>query len=310
MARVSVALASYNGASFIRAQIQSLFEQTERPFEVVIVDDCSNDNTVEVINSMREKSPFPIRLLENPENIGYIKSFELALKTCTGDFVFLCDQDDIWLPRKIEKVLLQFSSLVQAVTHDVEIFGDVPERGRSLLRLKRLQGQTRASMILGCASCFSRELIEVALPFPPGIVAHDQWLNGLADLLNSRVVVDDVYVKYRRHGGNVSSITKDGEKKESFRAWKAGLYKGEIFQVEMMTARLIERGSSSVCVRAAIARGLRKVGHLRARLDIVSEKRLVKRFVKLVQATNAGVYRKKTGAGMKGALSDSFYAMW
>lgn len=103
--RSSIAMATYNGEKYIKEQIESLMNQTVLPYEIVISDDGSHDNTIAIINELIEKySDSPVRfvLLNNTCEHGVRGNFENALINTTGDLVFLCDQDDIWLPKKIE----------------------------------------------------------------------------------------------------------------------------------------------------------------------------------------------------------------
>jgi hypothetical protein len=99
--RISVALAVYNGARFIRQQLDSLTRQERRPDEVVISDDGSSDRTVEIVREFAASAPFAVRVLSNRDNVGCTKNFERAINDCSGDIIFLCDCDDVWYPAKI-----------------------------------------------------------------------------------------------------------------------------------------------------------------------------------------------------------------
>ncbi len=86
---VSVIIASYNGASYIRAQLESIAAQTLQPEEIIVQDDCSGDVTVEIVRSYLSR--LPIRLHVNPENLGYVRNFESALAKAQGEYIALCD---------------------------------------------------------------------------------------------------------------------------------------------------------------------------------------------------------------------------
>ena len=103
--KISIAMATYNGQTFLLEQLQSFTEQTILPDEVVITDDCSSDKTVALINSFKKTAPFKIRVYSNEKNLGYTQNFNKALQLCTNDLIFLSDQDDVWLPTKIEYML-------------------------------------------------------------------------------------------------------------------------------------------------------------------------------------------------------------
>ena len=92
--KISVVLTTYNGEKFLKEQLDSLYNQTMLPDEIVVVDDCSNDKTVEILE--KYKNTKGLRYYVNDVNIGVNKNFEKAIKLCQGDYIALCDQDDIW----------------------------------------------------------------------------------------------------------------------------------------------------------------------------------------------------------------------
>ena len=102
---ISVAMTTYNGAQYIEEQLESIRKQTCNVDEIVIVDDGSSDNTVELVRDYADKFPeCGIRLEQNASNLGYKKNFYKAISLCHGDITFLCDQDDIWFEDKVEKM--------------------------------------------------------------------------------------------------------------------------------------------------------------------------------------------------------------
>ena len=103
---ISIAMTTYNGAQFVQAQLRSILEQTRQPDEIIICDDGSRDDTVNIIRHVMETSGTDrIRLVENEENLGYIRNFYKAISLTKGDYIFLADQDDIWHREKLEKSL-------------------------------------------------------------------------------------------------------------------------------------------------------------------------------------------------------------
>ncbi len=102
--KVSIAMCTYNGQRFLAQQLQSFLDQTVQPDELVVCDDVSSDDSVAVVEAFAARAPFAVRVFRNPQNLGYIRNFEQAIAQCTGDLVFLCDQDDVWDPHKIEKL--------------------------------------------------------------------------------------------------------------------------------------------------------------------------------------------------------------
>ena len=101
---ISIAMATYNGEKFIEEQLDSILAQTIKDFEIVICDDCSNDRTFFILEQYAKKYPL-IKLHKNTKNLGFRENFLQAINLCTGDFIALCDQDDIWNEKHLEILL-------------------------------------------------------------------------------------------------------------------------------------------------------------------------------------------------------------
>lgn len=101
---ISVAMATYNGEQFLKEQLDSIFTQSLPVDEVIICDDCSRDNTVSILNEYKKKYS-QIKIFENNENLGYKQNFKKALSLCSGDYIFLCDQDDVWYEDKVKLMI-------------------------------------------------------------------------------------------------------------------------------------------------------------------------------------------------------------
>lgn len=202
---VSVCLAAFNGEKYIREQVESILMQLGPDDELIISDDGSQDNTVEIVSSFCDKRT---ALLHNKGKHGLVGNFENALNHAIGDIIFLADQDDIWKPNKLEVIKKQLRQY-DLVVHDAEM---IDGEGRSL-------GKTYYSTIhhkkdfisnlwrtrwLGCCMAFRREVLEACLPFPGNIVAHDYWIGMLGMLQFRYCFIDDILICYRRHGNNTS----------------------------------------------------------------------------------------------------------
>ncbi len=105
MTRISVAICTYNGEKYLSEQLASIAAQTRLPDEMVVCDDCSSDATPDLVEEFARSAPFPVRFFRNPINLRSTKNFEHAIALCDGDFIALCDQDDIWLPEKLARQL-------------------------------------------------------------------------------------------------------------------------------------------------------------------------------------------------------------
>src|SRR6516165_6563427 len=97
-------MATYNGAHFIRAQLESIAQQTLLPSELVVRDDASSDHTLNIVEQFASHAPFPIRIYRNAVRLGYPDNFMQAAALTTGKWIAFCDQDDIWLSQKLERV--------------------------------------------------------------------------------------------------------------------------------------------------------------------------------------------------------------
>lgn len=222
---ISVCLCSYRGARFIERQLRSVVEQTDSVNEIVISDDASNDETVEIVRQFRASVRVPVRLLEGGMNVGSNRNFERCIREATGDIVVLSDQDDLWRRDKVEKLVAPF--------RDPEI-GLVFSNARMILEDERLLPYTlwdaihfnsvdqhkmksvnafehllRRYVVTGATMAFRRSLALLAMPFAEGLV-HDAWLSLNILAISRCGLVDQTLVDYRQHPGQ-----QIGEKKRS-----------------------------------------------------------------------------------------------
>ena len=107
---ISIALCTYNGSRYLKEQLDSIAGQTRLPSELIIRDDRSTDDTVDIARRFAETAPFAVKVHVNSENVGSTKNFELAIEGCSGDIIALSDQDDIWLPQKLERLEAEFAA--------------------------------------------------------------------------------------------------------------------------------------------------------------------------------------------------------
>ncbi len=200
---VSVALCTYNGGPYLEEQLASLRAQTWQRLEIVAIDDASTDNTWDILQRAAASMP-ALRIRRNERNLGFAANFERAMALCKGDLIAPCDQDDIWLPTKLE-------TLVRAIgTHTLAYCDSrlVDPNGQSLGervsdRVRMVQGSdplpfTFWNCISGHAMLFRRELLARALPIR-GARYHDWWIVFVAASLGSIVYVDEPLVAYRQH---------------------------------------------------------------------------------------------------------------
>lgn len=224
---ISIALCTYNGAKYIKEQLESLISQTTPPDEIVVCDDGSDDGTLDIAEKVLHEWGGHYKVLRNEKNLGYQKNFEKSIGACNGEYIFLCDQDDVWLPNKIQKVMHVFQQQpdIGMVFHDAQLVdADLHDFG------KRFWGQlpftelehpekyiiyNHGNVVQGCASAIKRELFERAYPFPEDVY-HDKWLATVALLTSKLYVLDEPLILYRQHGNNVLGAFGDPNKRKHY----------------------------------------------------------------------------------------------
>ena len=209
---ISVCIAAFNGANYIREQVMSVLPQLSEDDEVVVSDDGSTDDTVEILESINDRR---IKISQNEGKQGFIWNFENALKEAKGDVIFLCDQDDIWKPEKV-KVALQALKDHDIVLHDAEIIDKDGVKTGILYSdgLHKRQGfwsNLWKTRWLGCCMAFRRNVLEYALPFPSHLVGHDGWISVVGLARFDYYYIPDVLMWYRRHGDNASTASERSE---------------------------------------------------------------------------------------------------
>ena len=208
MAKISVALATFNGGAYLQDQLASIASQTLKPNELVVSDDCSTDNTLEILQRFSASASFDVIISVNNRTHGYSSNFNRALMKTTGDIVFLCDQDDVWFPEKIKRITeLAATDENTAVFMNDAAFTDAHLRDTGLTKLGQINsaGLGESSFVMGCCAAIRRCFLDFCLPIPDGFPAHDNWLVGIAIGLERRRIVHEVLQYYRRHGENESS---------------------------------------------------------------------------------------------------------
>ena len=213
---ISIAMATYNGAKYLREQIDSILNQTIQDFELVICDDCSTDETLAVLEEYAKKDK-RIRFFSNESNMGFKKNFENVIRRCKGDFIALSDQDDIWLPKHLEILLDKMIGETQLACGS-PIF--VNERNEELPKkydyLKKDfvpdNDEDMARHIFLCRSTFQgasmllrRSFLKKALPIPEGADFHDSWFAAFACFSGGLAFVDKPVMRYRRFDNAVTS---------------------------------------------------------------------------------------------------------
>jgi glycosyltransferase involved in cell wall biosynthesis len=205
--KISIAMATYNGAKYLQDQLDSFAAQTRLPDELVVCDDGSKDQTIEIIENFSRTVAFSVRIYRNETRLGYAQNFGQAMSLCTGDVTFLSDQDDYWFINKIETVTAIFNSdkNIWVVINDAQMTNDsLKPTGQTILGQMNLEKSNNNIYCHGCCSAYRKIINSALLPIPEEIVSHDMWLHQLGFSLNIRKEVTECLQYYRRHDKNVS----------------------------------------------------------------------------------------------------------
>lgn len=207
--RVSVAMATYNGEKYIKQQIDSILKNLDNNDELIISDDGSTDNTLKIIKQYK-KNDDRIKLFNGP-GLGVKQNFANAIDKCSGEYIFLSDQDDYWIDNKVEKVLDVFKKnnplLVQ---HDCSIVNvnDSKIIEQSYFKFRKCGPGVIKNMYkttyIGCCMAFNKKIKDKILPIPDDIDMHDQWIGLISDHFQKSYFLKEKLIEYRRHEGNVS----------------------------------------------------------------------------------------------------------
>jgi glycosyltransferase involved in cell wall biosynthesis len=231
-------MATYNGTRWIEAQLQSVLSQLSENDELVIVDDASSDNTLERVGELRDKR---IRVFRNARNLGVDLTFQKALSLARGDVLFLCDQDDIWYPGKVSRVMQVFDehpdvTLVLSDARIIDSEGQVIAPSYFGMRGAFTPGvfaNIVKSKFLGCAMAVKRGMRDRFLPFPEKIPGHDMWIGVVNEFYGKTFFIADPLIGYRRHGKNTSPERRQGLAQMLIWRWQliGGLAKRVVMQI-------------------------------------------------------------------------------
>lgn len=217
---VQILLATYNGARFLREQLDSLFSQTYQDFTLLVRDDGSKDDTLQIIADYQQQFPDKINLLkDNLKNVGATQNFGILLENATADYIFFCDQDDVWVNNKVEKSLksikmLEFKnnsipcmlySEMKAIDEKGNIIANSVWQQLKLspkyFTLNRLLIQ---NIPHGCTMLINKAMRNLACPLPAEAILHDHWIALLAAIAGKAEAIMEPLVLLRNHGNNVT----------------------------------------------------------------------------------------------------------
>jgi glycosyltransferase involved in cell wall biosynthesis len=218
-------MATYNGQSHVRRQLDSLAAQSQLPAELVVSDDASEDDTVAVIDAFAKTSPFPVTIHRNETRLGFRENFMQAANLCRSELIAFCDQDDFWYPNKIALSTKPFDDLgVLLAYHNADV---VTEGGRHIGSLSA-RAAPRPILppllskpwlyALGFTIVFRRTLLQMSDRWPESRnindssqpCGHDQWFFLMAAIFGKIAYLDEPLAAYVQHGQNAYGWTNPG----------------------------------------------------------------------------------------------------
>jgi glycosyltransferase involved in cell wall biosynthesis len=213
--RVSVAMCTYNGGAFVAEQLRSIVEQTRPVDEIVVCDDVSGDNTLDIVRAFAATAPVRVRIDVNESNLGYRLNFSKAMSLCTGDVILLADQDDIWLPAKVARILDIFEnrSEVDLVFSDADlVHEDLSPVGYTIWQSIEFHRGRQAmvrdgrfllllmnrNVVTGATAAIRSRIRDIVLPVP-GTWVHDAWIATLVAATGTAEFIEQPLILYRQH---------------------------------------------------------------------------------------------------------------
>ena len=203
---ISICIATYNGARYIAEQLASILKQLSAEDEVVVSDDGSTDGTLDIVRSFNDRR---IRIVDGPQRHSPTLNFEWALRNAKGEYIFLADQDDVWLEGKVRRCVEELQ-MCDCVVSDARVTDSLLNTtSESLFQLMHVR-RGRLSNLLwrngytGCCMAFKRKVLSKALPFPTNIPMHDIWIGNVAAFCGRLHFINDRLLLFRRHDATAS----------------------------------------------------------------------------------------------------------
>lgn len=209
---ISVCMATYNGEKYVKSQLSSILKQLSNDDEIIVIDDCSNDDTIKCIDSIRDQR---IKVLKNTKNMGVLNSFVKSLMEASGDIIFFSDQDDIWLDGKVKRIIKEFSdSDADIIQHDAIIVDEnLKVQETSFFAIRNPSDSIIKNYIsnryLGCCMAFRSTVKKRLLPIPKEAAYHNSWIGIMGKFDGFKIsFIKESLIFYVRHKNNVSQMKR------------------------------------------------------------------------------------------------------
>lgn len=230
MLTISIIMTTYNGAKFLSEQLDSFVTQSLLPQELVVVDDFSQDATLSILERFKDVAPFPVKIIQNQENIGhksyfgFTQNFETAALKSTGDVIFFSDQDDVWFKQKLAKhikIYEEYSDVEMIVNNAIRTKSDLSHHNLLQSQYGKIVWHG-AKVSIGCCFSVRRSFLNKLLPFPK-LASHDVWMISLSKILNNRYDILEPLQFFRRSANAWSAINESSNSITVFQCYLARL---------------------------------------------------------------------------------------
>ena len=220
--KVDILMATYNGQKYLKEQIESILNQTFQDFRLIICDDCSKDETWQILEEYQKKDN-RIEIVRNEHNLGYNKNFEKLLGMVKAPYFMLSDQDDFWLPNKVEESYNMITSGKYAlVCSDLEVVNQNLETihpsmwefwpdyniKKKIKKARDYRSCLMTNCITGCTTIVDSKLIQKLIPLPGYPIVHDWWIGLVAGSEGNIGYIEKPLIRYRQHGNNQIGYVK------------------------------------------------------------------------------------------------------
>lgn len=207
-------MATYNGERYLREQLDSLYAQTFVPYEIIVVDDCSTDHTQSILEEYHQK--YGLKYFINESNLGVNKNFEKSISLCTADYISICDQDDVWMPHKVEtiyKKLLAIENhlpaLVSSAYFDVDADLNIIKKPKVTKDSNSYDATLLSHHSSGCTMMMNRALLEYILPIPADDkMLYDIYIGLIVAMVGNKYNIAEPLMYYRHHTTNVCGLIR------------------------------------------------------------------------------------------------------
>ncbi|MBA2246289.1 MAG: glycosyltransferase family 2 protein [Gemmatimonadetes bacterium] len=316
--KIGIALCTYNGAPYLREQLQSIAAQSRLPDSLVAVDDASSDTTVEILHDFAREAPFPVRVEQNERNLGYARNFGRAIELAEGEAIALADQDDFWYPHKLATMeaafceapdVGMFFSDADVVDAELRSLGHrlwqairlLPDRQQEVRAGDALGRLLRGCYVTGATMAFRSEFRELVLPVSERS-PHDAWIALLVAAVARVNLIAEPLIAYRQHGSNQIGVRHQLWVKqwEEQRRKNLVVLQDVLWRAVDARERLEQRGRLSAETRQALDE---VIEHFSVRTGLPSSR--LRRLTPILRELVRARYRGRCG-GVAGAARDLF----